>query len=275
MRHERNIWRSLAELASRPAIRFDGRMVADLPEPARRYFRYAIAQGSPLRTFAEIEMTGELGLGTKQSPGYRRMVAEQILAAPHGFVWRVRLGSLGGSDGAVANGSWTRFWFLGLLPVVRVGGSPDHRRSAMGRMAAEAVFWTPAALLSGPGIRWEALDTDTARLVMRIGDHEHVIDLSVTAEGQPTRIVLQRWSNANQDKAYRRQSFGGDLSDFRTIDGYRVPMRVEGGNLIGTDAYFPFYKVDIRRIRYLDGPGEKPAAEKKPGEAGAKGIVQA
>jgi hypothetical protein len=273
-RHDRDVWRSLAERASRSATRFDERMVADLPEPARRFFLYAIAPGTPLRCCAEIEMAGELDLGTKASPNYREMHARQILAAPDGFVWRVSLGSLSGSDGAAANGSWTRFWFLGLLPVVRAGRDPDHHRSAMGRMAAEAVFWTPAALLPGPCIRWEALDADTARLVMRIGGHEHVIDLTVTADGQPTRIVLQRWSNANPDKAYRLQSFGGDLSDFRTIDGYRVPMHVEGGNLIGAEAYFPFYKAEIRRIRYLDGSGEQPALGKKPREAGAKDIVR-
>jgi hypothetical protein len=271
-RHDRDVWRSLAERASRSAMRFDERMVADLPEPVRRYFLYAIAPGTPLRSCAEIEMAGELGLGTKAAPGYREMHARQILAAPDGFVWRVRFGSLSGSDGAAANGSWTRFWFLGLLPVARVGGDPDHHRSAMGRMAAEAVFWTPAALLPGPGICWEARDADTARLVMRIGGHDHVIDLTVTAEGQPTRIVLQRWSNANPEKTYRLQTFGGDLSDFRTIDGYRVPMHVEGGNLIGAEAYFPFYKAEVRRIRYLDGSGEEPVAGKQLRQARAKDI---
>ena len=272
-RHDRDVWRSLAERASRSAIRFDERTVADLPEPARRYFLYAIAPGTPLRTCAEIEMTGELGLGTKAAPGYRQMRARQILAAPEGFVWRVTSGSLSGSDGAAASGSWSRFWLFGLLPVARVAGGPDHHRSAMGRMAAEAVFWTPAALLPGPGIRWEAADADTARLVMRIGGHEHVIDLAVTAGGQPTRIVLQRWSDANPEKTYRLQSFGGDLSDFRMIDGYRVPMRVEGGNLIGTEAYFPFYKAEIRRIRYLGGHGDESASGKSPTKTGAKNIV--
>jgi len=173
----------------------------------------------------------------------------------------------------VAYSSWTRFWFLGLLPVVRAGGDPDHHRSAVGRMAAEAVFWTPAAFLPGPGIRWEVLDADTARLVIRIGDHEHVIDVSVTAAGQPTRIVLLRWSNANPEKIYRLQTFGGDLSEFRAVEGYRVPMRVEGGNLIGTEAYFPFYKAEILQIRYLDQSGRHSAPQNSQAD-GSKDIVK-
>jgi hypothetical protein len=68
------------------------------------------------------------------------MTARQILAMPAGFIWKMRarrgLMVLSGSDSE----SWTRFWLMGLLPVVRMGGNPDHTRSAFGRYVAEAVF---------------------------------------------------------------------------------------------------------------------------------------
>jgi hypothetical protein len=48
-------------------------------------------------------------------------------------------------------------------------------------------------------------------------------------------------SSGNRSTATRReQPFGGYLSDFREVNGYRLPMRVEGGNLIGTGDYLPF-----------------------------------
>ena len=49
-------------------------------------------------------------------------------------------------------------------------------------------------------------------------------------------------------------SLGGTLSDFRNVDGYRLPFSVEGGNMFGTDEYFPFYKAASTEIRFPGFP---------------------
>ena len=49
---------------------YDPAMVAGLPEPARRFFNFAIEPGTPIKTVVEITMVGELSLGTKQEPNY-------------------------------------------------------------------------------------------------------------------------------------------------------------------------------------------------------------
>jgi len=77
------------------------------------------------------------------------------------------------------------------------------------------------------------------------------VDITVADDGCPTTVVIPRWSNANADKSYRLQPFGGYLSEFRDFDGYRLPTRVEGGNFIGTDGYFPFYKAIVDAIRFI------------------------
>lgn len=48
-----------------PALPFDPAVVHGLPEPARRFFHFAIKSGTPLRTAAVINMAGELSLGTR------------------------------------------------------------------------------------------------------------------------------------------------------------------------------------------------------------------
>jgi len=92
----------------RPAC-FDPLMIADLPEPARRYFLYTIELDTPLYTVASINMVGRLGVGTKIKPDYLDMTATQCLAVPAGFVWKMSarrgLMILSGSD----SDSWTRF----------------------------------------------------------------------------------------------------------------------------------------------------------------------
>jgi hypothetical protein len=255
-------WRFLDHRADREAMhwlmsmqpeqpaRFDPGMIADLPEPARRYFLYTIKPGTPLYRVAKISMSGRFGMGTRTRPGYIPMKATQILAMPAGFIWKMRarrgLMTLSGSDSE----SWTRFWLMGLLPVARMGGNPDHTRSAFGRYVAEAVFWTPAAVLPGPGVAWEKVDTDCVRLIVRHQDLVQPVDVFVAPDGQPTRVCFDRWSDANPEKQHRLQPFGGYLSEFQTFAGFRLPTYVEAGNHFGTDQYFPFFVADVTEVLF-------------------------
>ncbi len=104
----------------RPPL-FSRDMITNLPEPAQRFFIFAIREGTPLYTVAELKMHGGFGMGDNAAPRYLDMRASQVLAAPYGFVWRMSAGGgarrMSGSDSA----SWTRFWVGGLIPVARFG----------------------------------------------------------------------------------------------------------------------------------------------------------
>lgn len=229
---------------------FTADMVAHLPEPARRYFLYTIKPGTPLSSVARITMAGRFGMGNKDKPNYLDFTATQVLAMPDGFVWKMRarqgLIRLSGSD----SHCWTRFWLMGLLPVAHLGGNPDHTLSAFGRYVAEAVFWTPAALLPGPRITWEGLGPDLARVTINYRGLSQSVDLTVAADGQPTQIRFERWSNANPQKQHRLQPFGGYLSGFRNFGGFRLPTHVEAGNHFATDQYFPFFVADVTAVEF-------------------------
>ena len=248
-RADRSEWDRLAALQPLDPMRFTPEMVGNLPEPARRYFRFAIQPGTPLLPVTEIDMTGQFSLGTKDDPRYQPMEARQILAVPEGFVWAMRTRGgmpVSGSD----SGHWTRFRIFGLIPVGRLGGDPDHTRSAFGRYAAEATIWAPAALLPAPGVTWSAVDEDTARVTITHGEIEQAIDVTVDADGRPVEVSFQRWSDANPEKVHRLQPFGAVMSDFREVEGYRLPFRVEAGNMFGTEDYFPFFLADVTTIRF-------------------------
>jgi hypothetical protein len=245
-----------ATLLSRQPINpaaFDAAMVAELPGPARRYFDFTIRQGTPLYTVAEISMRGELSLGSKARPNYMPMQAEQILAAPFGFVWKLVAGSsisVSGSDAAINSSSWSRFWLLGTVPVARTGANMDHARSAFGRCIAEALIWTPAAMLPGDNVAWNTAAAATARVTVTHMDLQQSVDVTVDAAGRPTKVAFSRWSDANPAKVFRLQPFGGYLSDFKDFDGYRLPTRIEAGNFFATDDYFPFFRVCVTSIRF-------------------------
>jgi len=230
--------------------RFEYAMIADLPEPAQRYFRFTIAQGTPLLPVVELSMTGMFSLGDKDQPNFMQMRAHQVLAPPHGFVWKMGAQSghlrLSGSD----SGAWTRFWMGGLMPVARIGGNSNHARAAFGRMVAEAAFWAPAALLPGPDITWQAVNSETVKATVRHAEIEQSVEISVAPDGRPMSIVFDRWTNANPENRYQEQPFGGYLSEFKEVQGYQIPTHVEAGNFFGTDGYFPFFIADVTEISF-------------------------
>ena len=250
-RNDEKTWQELIIQAGVSRGKYDPQMVRSLPDPAQRYFNFSIAPGAPLVPAVELAMRGELGLGSIDDPRYTPMSAIQILAPPHGLVWRVGVGAISGSDGATGSTSWTKFWLFGLVPVVRVSDDQDHHRSAFGRVVAEGAFWTPAMLLPGSHVRWETIDENTARAIVSYGKFEQEVDVTVAANGQPKHVVIARWSNENSNREYQLQPFGGYLGDFREFEGYMLPTSVEGGNHFGTDQYFPFYKAKVSEIRLL------------------------
>jgi hypothetical protein len=250
-RNEESNWQELILKAGISQGFYKPELVQGLPEPAQRYFNFSISPGSPLVPAVEIEMHGELGLGSIDEPKYKPMKARQILAPPHGLLWCVRVGLVRGSDGVNKNDSWTRFWLFGLIPIVRVGDNQDHHRSALGRVIAEAAFWTPAALMPSERVIWEAVDDNTARAIVSFGGFKQAVDITVLQNGQPYQVVIQRWSNENSSHEYKIQPFGGTLGDFRRFGGYMLPTSVEGGNHFGTGDYFPFYRAKVTDIRLL------------------------
>jgi len=254
-------WKKLAQTENldRPET-FSSEMVADLPPPARRYFEYMIEPGTPLKTVARIKMGGRIGLGPKDAPDYMDMRATQILAFPEGFVWSVKSGRgpmvLTGFDAFYKDKSWSRFWLMHTIPVGRAGGrskqQEDHRRAAFGRLVAETTFWSPAALLPSENVSWSMLDENRAVATVTYLDLEQSVEIHINSEGQPHKVVIPRWSDANSENVYQIQPFGGYLSTFRDFSGFRLPTHVEGGNFIGTDKYFPFYVADVHQVTFED-----------------------
>ncbi|MCQ0987189.1 DUF6544 family protein [Jiella marina] len=257
-RADQTLRQDLLRHATGAAPRFEEAMLLDLPEPAARFFRFVIRPGTELKFVAVIRMSGTLALGSGGTPTEQPMTAEQVLAPPYGLLWQVRIKSAlrtTGSDAMNSAISWSRFRLFDVVPVARVAKNPDHFHSAFGRMVGEGLFWTPAAFLPAThagwdGLAWEATGTNSAAVTVRLGQLEQRAEIAIEDDGRPTSVIFQRWSNENANKVFRLQPFGGDLTEFRDFDGYRLPTRVIGGNHYGTDLYRPFYKAEVETIRF-------------------------
>jgi hypothetical protein len=246
------VWTALEAAREAEPPRHDPAQLAALPEVAQRYLGRAIAPGTPLHRQVRLEMTGAFVMNGTPLP----MAAEQVLAPPErGFVWRARIGTglmrFAGSDGHLGprDESWTKFWLLGLVPLARIGGTNDHLRAAATRTMLESV-WAPATLLPQYGAVWEQAGPDTARVSWRSLPDLPPMHLTLDAAGDPVEVWAMRWSDANPDRVYRLQPFGGRVLETGVFDGFRVPVRVEMGNLWGTPDFVPFFQATVTQARF-------------------------
>lgn len=253
MRSARRAWATLAAREVTVPSPFGPEMIADLPEPGRRYLSYSIAPSTPIRTTVELDMRGQFALGDKESHRVMPMRARQLLSPPNGFVWIPDIGSgvmrIWGSDALVAGEAWTRFWILGLIPVARQAGTADVARSAATRSIMEAI-WAPASLLPQNGAEWQAVGESSARVTFQIEGKPMSMTMTIAADGRPLTVSTMRWSNTNPDGVFRWQPFGGSMLDWATFHGFTIPTRVEVGNHYGTEDYFPFFRAEIVTAEY-------------------------
>ncbi|MGY1712211.1 DUF6544 family protein [Geodermatophilus sp. SYSU D00758] len=240
--------------------RFDPDAVADLPEPARRLLRHAVAPGTPLWRSAELRMRGRIRIGA-----WRPFTARQVLAPPTGFVWAATARFAGlpvtGFDRLTDGTGELRWKLLGLLPVLTATG-PDVTRSAAGRLAGEGLCWLPTAY---PDVVWSAGEgPDTVTATYRIGHRytggdrtgddgtgEEVAHLRVGPDGGLRELVLQRWGDPGGRPA-GRYPFGVAVEAERTWQGVTVPSVVRAGWDRGTDrqAEGEFFRAEITDVTF-------------------------
>jgi hypothetical protein len=212
-----------------PTERFSSADVAGLPEPVARWLRHSVPDGTPLHTGVELEMRGEIKLGS-----WRRFTARQVIVPGHGYVWaaRVRLAGLtvSGYDELLPAGAQMRWWALGVLPFLNKSG-PDITSSAAGRLASEGVL-VPTAYHQATWLS-DAL-TDYARSSWSFGEHEDAVRVHVTDTGRLASVSMHRWGNPD-DVGFARYPFGVSFSDEATFDGVTIPSAMRASWWWGTD----------------------------------------
>lgn len=219
--------------AARPASIFvDFAVLADLPPPVARYFRYALTDGQPMIRKARMRQSGVLRTAMT-SETWLSFSADHLIVPPAtGFLWNARVVlplamHLRVLDGYVAGEGSGRVTFMSAFAAATESGLPELDAGALHRYLAEAV-WAPTALLPQAGVVWTPIDErsalatlsnrgTTVSLEFRFGD-----DGAVTGIYTPARF-------GHFDGAYREAPWEGHFRDYILHSGMRVPRHGEVG----------------------------------------------
>lgn len=242
-------WERLATPGPSPGA-FDPEDVADLPAPARRLLRHALAPGVPLASTVVLTMVGEIRVR-----GWMPFRARQVLRAGTGFLWAPRLGrpplTITGADTRLDGHGTLDFRLWGLLPVARAAGA-DTDRSTAGRLAAETVAWLPQALTPAMGATWTAVDDRRATVHLPIDTGRVDVTVTVDEGGRLRDLALLRWGDPD-DHPFGAHPFGGDVAHEGTFDGVTIATDGRVGWWWGTpaqeDGVFFRYRITTAEFR--------------------------
>ncbi len=180
---------------------FSEQHIQDLPEPVQRYFRHAIAPGTPLARAIELKMHGQFRI--QADAPWMAMQAQQIVAPWQGLVWQASVKNglirFSGADicDVLRQSGRIQFALWGLIPVAQAS-SADTLRSALGRLALESV-WLPTALLPQFGVQWQAVDDLTIQASWMLLNEPTTITLQIDDQGRVQQAHMLRWSDQKRD----------------------------------------------------------------------------
>jgi hypothetical protein len=205
--------------------------IEGLGGPVQRYFRAAIAIGTPLATSARIRMRGQIKLNR-----WLRFRSRQVLNPHAGYVWNARVaGLINGSD-YYFNGRGGMDWKIaGLKNLVHAEG-PEVTRSALARGAAETV-WIPTASLPRFGVEWKALTNRHIEGSWTVDGYPFTTRYTLDSDGMITSIVFDRWGDPHRTGSFGVHTFGGEVSGYDTFHGSTIPSSGNMGWFYGTERW--------------------------------------
>jgi hypothetical protein len=250
-RFERMVHRNAHELFGRssPIPLHKASTLSQLPAPVQRYLELAGAhRREPVKT-ARLRHRGTLQLAPDARPSAIR--GEQYFTAdPPGFVWwgRIRLGPglwIDGRDRSIDGVGNMYVRAVSTFTLADARG-PELDEGALQRLLGE-LCWLPTALLDGRYVRWEPVDDATARAHLTVGGRDVALAFHFGPDGFPATVTAERSRDVGGKSV--RTPWQGASSDWREVDGLRVPFRMEASWTID-GKLFTYARWRVEQLEY-------------------------
>ncbi len=209
-----------------------------LPEPVRRYFKYALKDNQRLISNARLIHGGHFKPSKKWTP---IRAEEYFTVNPPGFAWFAKLGFISGKDSYYDGSGRMQIKLLSVIKLVD-GKGEDFNQGELVRWLSETP-WFPTALLPSENVRWEPIDADSAKVILT--DHGLTVDgaFFFNEAGQIVKFKARRQGEG------KLQDWICQYSDYQGVDGMHVPFRGEA-SWVSESEDAKYAKFAIEKIEY-------------------------
>jgi hypothetical protein len=230
----------------------DFRDLARLPAPVARYFRRVLKDGQPVIRSARILQQGLFRLGESGERWVPFQAQQQFTVRPPGMVWDARMYMAPLLDVRVRDAYFSgqglmQAKLLSLVPLVDERGRTELNAAALQRYLAEAV-WFPTALLPGAGIRWSALDRDSALATLSGAGVSVSLEFRFNEGGEVTRVFAPGRHREVRGR-YEPTPWAGYFRHYDERGGMRIPIEGEVEWQLAGRA-LPYWKGRVVDVEY-------------------------
>jgi hypothetical protein len=208
--------------AEQLAARYDG-----LPEPVRRYLRYAVSAEAPATRTARLKHDGFFRMKPNQKWLAIRGEEYFTVAVPR-FVWNatVRPAPLLWIEARdlLQSGHGNMLVKINSAITIADAEGPELDQGASLRWLGEAV-WFPYAFV-GDQVRWEAIDDHSARATLVQPGLPVAAIVEIDDEGELTSLRSDRYRDLGRGQSVLTPWIA-KCSEYRTFSGFHVPTNIE------------------------------------------------
>lgn len=226
--------------------------IAELPPPVQRYFRVVLTENQPIVAAVDLEHSGTFDLGEATAQWKPFTSTQRVVTRPPGFDWDARIAVVPGvdvhvHDAYVAGAGLLRASVLGIVPVADLRGSGDLAQGELMRYLAEAA-WYPTALLPSQGVRWDAIDANSARATLTDGGTSVSLVFRFTEEGTIDTVRADARGRTVGNAVIPTPWFAR-FWNYAVRDGMRIPLDGEVAWVL-PDGMKPYWRGQVSRVRY-------------------------
>lgn len=220
----------------------------NLPRPVQRYLKYAQVIGKPMIRTVRLKQKGQV----RQKPDEKWMplkADEYFSVSVPSFTWfgKIQTNTLffiSGKDRYFAGKGNMNIKLLSVFSIGNYGGK-EIDQGAMTRFMNE-IMWFPTAYLSD-FIKWEAVDDNSAKMIMNYGGLTESATLYIDNEGKLLKFSCNRYRTAEGKQILTK--WETPVSGYGERNGYRIPLKGQGiWKLDSGD--FPYIQLEIESIEY-------------------------
>ncbi len=237
---------------------YDAREIDTLPAPVRRYFQAVLNDGQRIVSTARFAHEGQFNMGETRAKWRPFTSTQLVITRRPGFDWDAHIAFAPGlkvfvHDAYVAGMGSLQARLFGLLTLADQRATPEMAHGELMRFLAEAP-WYPTALLPSQGVRWEAIDDNSATASLTDG----MTTVALVFQFDDTALIRCVRSGARHRMVKGvpvATPWQGRFWSYVTRDGMRVPLEGEVAWELPAGLW-PYWRGRMNEIsfEYVQGP---------------------